>query len=127
MSAIRNIAAAIFLAASAVSAEELAKYAWEARPILIFALPGDPRLDEQLALFERARADLEDRENVVIVDTEPGSKLRERYQPSDFSVILIGKDTGEKFRRDDLVDPSELNALIDTMPMRRQEMQRTGN
>ncbi|MGD1924360.1 MAG: DUF4174 domain-containing protein [Paracoccaceae bacterium] len=122
MNAIRNIAAAIFLTASTVSAEDLTKYAWEARPILVFALPDDPRLEQQLAMFERANAELEDRQNVVIVDTDPGSDLRARFGPADFSVILIGKDTGEKFRRDGLVDPSELNDLIDSMPMRQQEM-----
>ncbi|MEM1164222.1 MAG: DUF4174 domain-containing protein, partial [Pseudomonadota bacterium] len=61
---------------------------------------------------------------ILIVDTEPGSALRERFRPADFTVILVGKDGGEKFRRNGLVDPDELNALIDTMPMRLQEMSR---
>ncbi|MEM9146850.1 MAG: DUF4174 domain-containing protein [Pseudomonadota bacterium] len=95
---------------------------WEARPILVFAEEGDPRLAEQLSRFELDRADLDERENVVIVDTEPGSALRQRFRPAAFTVILVGKDGGEKFRRNDLVNPDELHALIDTMPMRRREM-----
>lgn len=113
------LAALLPLAAGATS---LADLRWEARPILIFAEAGDPRLAEQLSRFEANRPELSDRDNVVIVDIEPGSGLRERFRPRAFTVIVVGKDGGEKFRRDGLVDPDELHALIDTMPMRRREM-----
>jgi hypothetical protein len=97
---------------------------WEARPILVFAAEEDPRLAEQIALLEAAEAELLARDNVVIIDTEPGSPLRARFLPADFTVILIGKDGGEKLRRHRVVVPDELNELIDTMPMRRREMER---
>ncbi len=103
----------------------LGELRWGHRPILVFAEPGDPRLDAQIARFEAERAALEDRENLVIVDTLARSALRDRFAPAGFTVILVGKDGGEKFRRDAVVDPETLHALIDTMPMRQREMMRT--
>ena len=107
---------------SLMAERELASYRWEARPILVFSTPDDPRLADQIRLFDAAEADLADRDNVIFVDTDPTSALRARYRPEGFTVILIGKDGGEKLRRQRVVAPSELNALIDTMPMRRREM-----
>jgi len=43
--------------------------------------------------------------------------------PGDFTVILLGKDGGEKLRSHKLLTMEQLNNLIDSMPMRRQEMQ----
>ena len=101
---------------------DLDTYHWQARPIIIFADDGDPRLEQQLDLLRDARRHLQERENVVIVDTEDSSPLRTRFRPSGFTVILVGKDGGEKLRKTRIVAPQELNALIDTMPMRRREM-----
>lgn len=122
LTGIISAAAALALPGIATAAD-LGRHLWQSRPILVFALPDDPRLETQLERFRKADAALSDRQNVVIVDTEPGSALRSLYRPGSFTVILIGKDGGEKFRRDALVDPEDLNALIDTMPMRRREMQ----
>jgi hypothetical protein len=41
-----------------------------------------------------------------------------------FAVLLVGKDGGVKFRSERPVRAEELFALIDTMPMRREEMKR---
>jgi hypothetical protein len=50
--------------------------------------------------------------------------LRKRLSvPSGrFTVILIGKDGGEKIRQGSSVDLKEIFAIIDAMPMRQQEM-----
>ncbi len=114
------LAAGLFVAADAETT--LAPYGWSARPILVFAAAGDPRFARQRALFEAHAADLAERDNLVILDTTESSALRRRYRPGDFAVILIGKDGGEKFRSAEVVDPRVLDALIDTMPMRRNEM-----
>ena len=52
--------------------------------------------------------------------------LRSHYRvgAGQFTVILVGKDGGEKYRAERVVDPDELFALIDTMPMRRREMRK---
>jgi hypothetical protein len=56
---------------------------------------------------------------------EEQRRLRERYGIAEeqFAVILIGKDGGEKLRRLEHVPIETVFALIDTMPMRRREMQ----
>lgn len=45
-----------------------------------------------------------------------------RFGAAAFSVVLIGKDGGEKLRRATPLEPAELFALVDAMPMRRAEM-----
>ncbi|MEL6768351.1 MAG: DUF4174 domain-containing protein [Pseudomonadota bacterium] len=103
----------------------LSAYRWEARPILIFAEADDPRLAEQLEQFRAAAAALQERDNVVIVGTGEDTALARRFQPEGFTVILVGKDGGEKLRENRVVRAEELNVLIDGMPMRRREI-RTG-
>ncbi|MEM6678646.1 MAG: DUF4174 domain-containing protein [Pseudomonadota bacterium] len=103
----------------------LTAYRWQARPILIFAEANDPRLTEQLEAFRADAPALRERENVVIVDASLGgtpTPLARRFRPDGFTVILVGKDGGEKLRADRVVDPQLLNDLIDTMPMRIIEM-----
>ena len=122
----RHALAALLIAATTLpaGADPLTEYRWEKRPIVVFApAEDDPQLAEQLDRLEAARAALEERDNVVIVDTEPGSALRQRFDPAPFAVILVGKDGTEKLRRETPVAVEELNALIDSMPMRRREMQ----
>ena len=45
-----------------------------------------------------------------------------RIVPHQLTVVLIGKDGGEKFRSNDPVTIEKLDALIDAMPMRQQEV-----
>lgn len=40
-----------------------------------------------------------------------------------FGVALVGKDTGVKLRSNEVVTASSLFALIDSMPMRKREIQ----
>ena len=112
------------LMASASPADTLEPYRWEARPILVFADPGDPRLDRQMAEFGAAREALRERRNVVVVDTNAASALRERFGPRGFTVILVGLDGGEKARRGGVVPGDIFNDEIDAMPMRRRELER---
>ena len=60
---------------------------------------------------------------VSATDVEAAS-LRTRFHvtPHRFTLVLIGKDGGEKFRSSAFVPLTTLAALIDTMPMRQQEM-----
>ncbi|MEM7498993.1 MAG: DUF4174 domain-containing protein [Pseudomonadota bacterium] len=104
----------------------LSAYRWEARPIVVFAEEGDPRLAEQLERFRAGAAALRERENVVIVGTGADTPLARRFEPEGFTVILVGKDGGEKLREGRVVEVEELNTLIDRMPMRRREMRDGG-
>ncbi len=120
---------------------DLRQYQWANRLLLVFA----PALGEPLfrALHESVaerRADIEDRDLVVFemletgpsnqdgeaLDPEEARLLRERFRvPSGtFSVILVGKDGEVKLERQDRTSLEEIFALIDSMPMRQQEMRR---
>ena len=119
----------------------------KSRVLLIFA-PSDrtPEFQRQLALLSKHVYDLRQRDLVllpVVTITSPlkdASKLRVAYPPvatqteqlnlrhrfhvapHQFTVILIGKDGGEKLRQKTPVAIDELNATIDAMPMRQDEM-----
>ena len=109
---------------------------WKHRIILVFGkIPGD---DETLvARFQQHTEEIDERdilyfligENIVTnasSSLEEGyvKTLREKYavDEQDMSVILIGKDGGEKYRRSYL-DLEEIYRVIDVMPMRMREMQ----
>jgi hypothetical protein len=49
-------------------------------------------------------------------------RLRFKVEPADFLVILIGKDGGEKLNSPTPVPMDRLKQLIDSMPMRKNEM-----
>ena len=108
------------------------------RPLLIFApTPDDPQLQIQLRRLHENVAALADRNIVVIAipynSPSPTSaqltgtaaqSARRRFNiaPSDFTVILIGKDGGEKLRSPKPLTLDKLFDIIDAMPMRQQEM-----
>jgi hypothetical protein len=116
------LVALAFVTPAELPEDGLASFRWDARPVLVFAEADDPRLERQLMLFEANAADMAERRNLVIVDTGAGRTLRARFQPEGFTVILVGLDGGEKFRSGSVVDPNQLDKLIDRMPMRRREM-----
>lgn len=96
------------------------------RLIVIVAEPNDPRaLQENLALKQDC-AGLRSRD-VVVQNITPEAARRDRGElaigpRTRFAVLLVGKDGGVKLRRDKLVAVAEITALIDTMPMRHEEM-----
>ncbi|SFH83362.1 DUF4174 domain-containing protein [Albimonas pacifica] len=112
-------------------ADPLAQYLWVARPVIVFANNDrDPRLIRQISEFERVAADLEERDVVVIVDTEPGpsryetTDLRRKFRPHDFNVIVVGKDGEVKKRSPVPMTGDSLARLIDRLPIRQQELGR---
>jgi hypothetical protein len=50
--------------------------------------------------------------------------VRTQFGSAEFSVVLIGKDGGEKLRRKAPLTTRELFAIVDAMPMRRAEMEK---
>jgi hypothetical protein len=118
----------------------LAGYRWENRLLLVFA----PDVDSTLYLRQQemlldAKPGLNERDVVVIsvlkdiVSTKErpdapvsADDLRDAYDvsPHDFRVVLIGRDGGVKLRQDEPILAADLFALIDSMPMRMQEMGR---
>lgn len=112
-----------------MNAGKLEELRWKNRVLLIYAPAGSER---QLALQEQSlrthEAELKERDVAQIILREPAEdrKTADRFKLAEagFTVLLIGKDGGEKLRSHDVVSPAMLCDLIDSMPMRQQEMRR---
>ncbi len=117
-----------FLAsASLVSAQSLSDLRWQKRVLVIYAPPGsEEKLAQQTQLLEARIADLRERDLVQIILRQPSdhAELAPRFPRKTFTVLLLGKDGGEKLRSSRIVQPDALFRLIDSMPMRRDEMRR---
>jgi len=102
----------------------LADLRWVARPLVVFAdSPEDPRFVQQLALLEPQLDELEERDVVILTDTDPAAQgpLRQALRPRGFGLVLIDKDGVVAQRRPAPTTARELINLIDRMPSRRQE------
>ena len=123
---------------------DLGKFRWNNRLVLIFA-PSNKNvyyLKQKSALKGMAN-ELDDRDIIVFELIEAGpsrmgerlltngqqSFLRRELEVSidDFAFILIGKDGTVKLRAEQAVLSSDLFNLIDSMPMRKEEMRRKAN
>lgn len=118
----------------------LEPYQGKNRILLVFS-PTESTLEKQLAIFTKNQEGMQDRDLLVFKITkesihhpngsqdgkEAADLLRSKYQLTDnqFSVILIGKDGTEKLRQSEVLDAEKLFAVIDAMPMRKQEMRNT--
>lgn len=131
--------------AHAQAMNDLTEYRWKNRLVLLFSSQEDDSLvQRQRNLLGADQSGLEERDLLIFrvlpnqvlkegdsVKTDSAGKdlakrLRKRYQVNreEFIMILIGKDGSEKLRSDTLVPLEELYALIDAMPMRREEMRK---
>ena len=118
---------------------ELTSYRWKNRLLLVFS-PAES--DPSFVVFDQnvsiKSLGVEDRDLIVFRIFEKGSSFRGgqplskedaqnlrnhfNVKPGQFTVILIGKDGTIKMVREHLVELHEIFDLIDSMPMRRQEM-----
>jgi len=66
----------------------------------------------------------ESRTSQEILSKETAESIRNRFKARSgrFQVLLIGKDGGVKLRSEQPVPVQDILGLIDSMPMRRQEM-----
>jgi len=126
--------------------EALADFRWKQRILLVYGTEDDPRLQRQIAEFTQRPDAMADRDLLVLkvagaeVEAVRGGTssgavvhqagtadhLRQEGEVDDrsFQVLLVGKDGGIKLRRSDVVDPEEIIALIDSMPMRQTEQRK---
>jgi hypothetical protein len=114
------------VAAPSESADQptLEELLWVARPLVVFAdTPDDPRFVQQLGMLQERVAELEEREVVILTDTDPaaGGPLRRELRPRGFNLVLIDIDGTVAQRRPAPTSARELINLIDRMPSRRQE------
>ena len=120
---------------------DLESFRWKNRLVLLFdASLGTNNFVSQMALLEGEETGMADRDLILITLPERGasrlgqsfisedaaSKLRQKFQVETgrFLLILLGKDGTVKLRASEPVSASRLFALIDSMPMRREEMRR---
>ena len=117
-----------FAAATAVAQESLdplAEYKWIARPLVVFAdSEFNPRFVQQIELLAEDPAVLEDRDVVVLTDTDPEANgpLRQTLRPNDFMLVLIDKEGNIVFRKPRPWTPREISRAIDKLPIRRDEL-----
>jgi hypothetical protein len=120
------------------------------RPLLIFAAAADENLRQQMQLLAQQKQEIEARQILVIpvlldqstegkedkswsgdlpeadlaeMNTAEAEAARRRFHNgrNDFTVILVGKDGGEKLRSRTPVTMERLIKLIDSMPTRQKE------
>ncbi len=119
---------------------DLTQFQWKNRLLFIFAPDSSHPLFKQLqSQIMDQKSEVEDRDlavfsvlaqgpsqmNTTAIDRQEADSIRDRFgiSPNAFSLILIGKDGGIKLKRSDPVDLTEIFELIDSMPMRRNEIQ----
>lgn len=101
-------------------------FKWQARALIVFAdSPLDPAFVEQMDLLNAEMAEVEERDILIVTDTDPEaqSALRETFRPKGFAFILVGKDGGVKLRKPFPWDVREISRVIDKMPMRQREIE----
>ncbi len=122
---------------------DLSKYQWENRLLMVFApsaqhagyqnltreLEGqtDEIIDRDLLVFHVFEIG-KSRISETVISKRAAESLQRRFSiaPGQITVVLIGKDGGEKLRRETTVDLNEIFSLIDSMPMRQREMRERG-
>jgi Domain of unknown function (DUF4174) len=95
------------------------------RPIVVFAdSPNDPAFVRQIELLARAYPELEERDVILITDTDPAAKSewRQKLRPRGFSLVIMDKDLRPVVRKPLPWDVREITHAIDKLPLRRQEL-----
>ncbi|SNR55532.1 DUF4174 domain-containing protein [Puniceibacterium sediminis] len=110
-----------------ISAEghELSEFQWVKRPVVVFAnSPADPRFVEQMQLINERLEVLNDRDVVVITDTDPAARsaIRTQLRARDFMIVLLSKEGTVVLRKPTPWDVRELSRSIDKLPLRQQEI-----
>jgi hypothetical protein len=94
--------------------------------ILFYPVNKIDTASKQFKMLSEDMAGLTERQ-IKITRVATNTKNFEKYSslkinPSLFTLVLIGKDGGEKFSSNKVITSTKLYSLIDQMPMRKQEM-----
>ncbi len=114
----------MFSLSQTVLGQSLEELRWKNRVLLIF------NAADAIAFSKQQENMIIDYQNgfterdflIVDADSEDPQHARFNVEPGDFTVILIGKDGGEKGRWQRPVKAEEIFSLVDQMPMRQREM-----
>ena len=118
---------ALAVSLSIMNAKDLDELRWKKRVLLIYAPEGSGKqLGRQEEVLRSQAAELVERDVTQIVlrarTEDPKIVRRFKLSGAGFTLLLIGKDGGEKLRSHEVVSPQTLYRLIDSMPMRQEEM-----
>ena len=122
---------------------DLAAYVWKNRLLLLFASSNeDGSYQEFMKKLQKQEDEIVERDLLVfsifergqsrfgnsVIDRHSAASLRDKFSiiPGQFTVVLVGKDGGEKLRRGAAVDIDDIFSVIDSMPMRQREMKERG-
>ena len=119
-------------------AQSINTFKWKNRILILMDSEGNSDiLNQQLKAFDNLEDEIKERDLILfcfdgsyLLDS---SQRKTSYQlssniDSDFQgVLLIGKDGGIKLKRPFITDPKIIFDTIDSMPMRKAEMKRSGN
>jgi len=128
----------ILIGAMNLNAQDLSKHQWKDRLVLIIAEDDDnEKFQKQLTELQNDQTGLKDRK-LVIYQVLPkkfntgfqkktwksSTELYKKYkaEDSEFRVVLIGLDGGEKLVQTEVLSVKKLFNTIDSMPMRQSEM-----
>ncbi len=117
-----------FLSIGLLQAQNLDKYLWKNRVILLFESNRyKSGYQEQLEVLQLVSEELLERD-IVTLTPKNGEKplfLENLGLENDFyGLVLLGKDGGIKLKEEFVVKPQIIFRLIDAMPMRRAEMRK---
>lgn len=119
------------------------KHKWESRVLVVSASsPTNVGYKRQEQLLTKGKKGMKERDLIIyrlyedkwlnhkneVISEAEATAIRKAYDIPEgtFTVTLIGKDGGVKLSKNDIVPTRELFQLIDSMPMRRQEMKTQG-
>ena len=114
---------------SSSMASPLDEFHWKSRVLVVVAPAGNAAAQAQRRIYESAAKGMAERSIVLIEaldDQEHSQQLRSRFSADGrrFQVFLVGKDGQTAISSEKPVSADNLFALVDAMPMRREEMRR---
>ena len=98
---------------------------WLKRPLVVFAdSPADPRYVQQMQLLTERLDVLDERDVVIVTDTDPDARSQPRRQlrPRGFMTVVLAKDGSVVLRKPETWAVRELTRNIDKLPLRQQEV-----
>ena len=122
-----------------VNAQDLSKHQWKDRLILIITEEKTEKFQQQITELQKHQQGLKERKLVVYKisperystgfqeeNWKSSTELYGKYKVknSDFRVMLIGLDGGEKLEQTEVLSIEKLFNTIDSMPMRQAEMRK---
>ena len=119
---------ALFTTVIVAQAPDLNALRWNSRVLLLFAPDArNPQLAQQKEMLDQQAAGVQERDLKVFEvtgDSPSDQQVRDRFhvKADSFAVVLIGKDGSKKLKHSEPTDPHDVFKLIDSMPMRKDEM-----